>query len=524
MKKSDIEEKNNLSATKKQIREAMNMIDSRIDRYQETIAKEKLSLGENKDAMDHIDKVTARDSVKTLFTAGAQTVEIKRQLQKLIQSPYFGRIDFQENTSEREKVYIGIHGFQDYEKTKPLIHDWRSPIASLFYDYELGDVEYISPLGKKEGKVLLKRQFRIRDGEMELMFESGVNVVDDLLQKELGRSSDEGMKNIVSTIQREQNSIIRNEKTQTLIIQGVAGSGKTSIALHRISFLLYRFRETLTSEDILIISPNKVFADYISNVLPELGEETVNEVQMEVLASELLENKYQFQTFFEQTSLLVEKDDSDFRKRIQEKSSQNFLEIIEKYAEYVKKNVFIGKDVWIQRSYIPGWLFDEVYQIVKNFERKKGIRKMIDIIAQKIQNEYGHALETFEKKRLQNEIESMHRGKSLLNTYKEMYDWIHRPELCKFSQGKKLEYADVFPMIYLKMNLEGVMKSSRNVKHLLIDEMQDYTPIQYAVLERIFHCNKTILGDVYQSVNPYSSSSGEDIHKMFSEAVFFSAQ
>jgi len=152
------------------------------------------------------------------------------------------------------------------------------------------------------------------------------------------------MKNIVATIQRDQNAIIRNEDSHVLIIQGVAGSGKTSIALHRIAFLLYRFKDTLTLKDILIISPNKVFADYISNVLPELGEENIAETEMEILADDWLDYKYKFQTFFQQVALLLEKNDEKLRHRIQEKSSLEFLKKLDEYAAYIEKSSFCAEE------------------------------------------------------------------------------------------------------------------------------------------------------------------------------------
>src|SRR6185369_7286858 len=175
----------------------------------------------------------------------------------------------------------------------------------MFYDFELGDAEYETPSGNVKGAIVLKRQYKIRDGVMEFMIENAVSIHDEVLQLELSKSADDRMKNIVATIQRDQNAVIRNETATVMIIQGVAGSGKTSIALHRIAFLLYRFRETITSKDVLIISPNKVFADYISNVLPELGEEHIPEMGMEELAAELLEDKPAFQSFFQQVSALL---------------------------------------------------------------------------------------------------------------------------------------------------------------------------------------------------------------------------
>ncbi|MBE0472813.1 hypothetical protein [Rhodoferax sp.] len=178
----------------------------------------------------------------------------------------------------------------------------------MFYDFEPGPANYLAPVDEIAGQLSRKRQMRVRDGALEFVLETGVNIVDDVLQDELSRASnDESMKNIVATIQRDQNAIIRNDDAHALIIQGVAGSGKTSIALHRIAYLLYRFKDSLSSDDIFIISPNRVFSDYIGNVLPELGEEQVAEIGMEDLAAELLNLQYRCQTFFEQTTVLLEK-------------------------------------------------------------------------------------------------------------------------------------------------------------------------------------------------------------------------
>lgn len=201
----------------------------------------------------------------------------RRRLSRILDIPYFGRIDFTENGKEDKTlpIYIGVHSFYDSNSKASLIYDWRAPISGMFYDDEWGEASYISPAGKIEGNISLKRQYRIRKGCMEFMIESSLTVLDDILQKELSSNTDDKMKNIVATIQREQNRIIRNEDASVLIIQGVAGSGKTSIALHRIAYLLYAMKGEISSKDILIYSPNKVFADYISNVLPELGEETV---------------------------------------------------------------------------------------------------------------------------------------------------------------------------------------------------------------------------------------------------------
>ena len=215
----------------------------------------------------------------------------------------------------------------------------------MFYDHELGEASYQSPSGEIYGEISLKRQYRIRAGKMEFMIESALTVHDDILQKELSANADDKMKNIVATIQREQNRIIRNEEARTLIIQGVAGSGKTSIALHRIAYLLYAFQASISSKDILIISPNKVFADYISNVLPELGEETVPETSMEQILSEVLNHKYKYLSFFEQVNELLTKPTPDFIERIEYKSSFDFIASLDRFILHIENHYFKAEDV-----------------------------------------------------------------------------------------------------------------------------------------------------------------------------------
>jgi DNA helicase-2/ATP-dependent DNA helicase PcrA len=231
------------------------------------------------------EKEVLHQSMFRMAESGEAKVTKLKELQALLKSPYFGRIDFrEENQSGISNIYIGIRPFYDREKNSNLIYDWRAPICNMFYDSSTGFAKYRAPSGDISGTVTLKRQYSIKHGKMTFMIETSEHVYDSLLQQELSKSSGEKMKNIVSTIQKEQHVIIRNEESNVLIIKGVAGSGKTSIALHRIAFLLYRFRETLSANDILIISPNKIFSDYISNVLPELGEEHVPDSSMLDLA------------------------------------------------------------------------------------------------------------------------------------------------------------------------------------------------------------------------------------------------
>jgi DNA helicase-2/ATP-dependent DNA helicase PcrA len=291
---------------------ALQQVDKSARQFSKEFRQNEEYLYDQRSGMDDADRVSAGQSFKRMAFHGESNLASKRRLNKLIDSPYFGRIDFvRMGGNEPLPVYIGIHSFIDGTKETYPIYDWRAPVASMFYDFELGEAWYLTPAGEVKGTIELRRQYRIRKGKMEYMIENDVNIQDEVLQKELSQSSDDKMKNIVATIQRDQNAIVRNETSRVLIIQGVAGSGKTSIAIHRIAFLLYRFREDIAAKNTLIISPNKVFADYISNVLPELGESQIPELGMDELADELLDNKFQFQSFLQQVFAILNKKDEN---------------------------------------------------------------------------------------------------------------------------------------------------------------------------------------------------------------------
>ncbi len=513
------EEREYLEVIKEKLLLALKQIDDRVKQFSTELRQNKEYMYEHQSSMDEADMVAAEQSINRMAFTGESAVARKRKLMKLGESPYFGRIDFSTDSTSQNTaaIYIGIYTFTDAMQQANLIYDWRAPVSSMFYDFELGEAWYTTPGGKISGSIALKRQYKIREGAMEFMIENGVNIHDDILQKELSKSSDDKMKNIVATIQRDQNAVIRNESAPVMIIQGVAGSGKTSIALHRIAFLLYRFRETIAAKDILIISPNKVFADYISNVLPELGEEHIPEMGMEELAADLLENKYRFQTFFEQVALLLAKHDEDFINRIQFKSTFEFLSKLNQYLIYIENNYFTFTELRIGNTVVPFPFILERFKAYHRIPLLKRFSEVVKDIQQYVRTAVNRKLTGGEKAKIWEAVPRMFKINSVFDLYKDFYNWIGKPELCRITPGSTVEYADVFPLIYFKIRLEGLQPYD-HVKHLLVDEMQDYTPVQYAVLSRIFKCKKTILGDVSQTVNPYSANSAEGIEQVFPQA------
>ncbi|HPR31467.1 MAG TPA: hypothetical protein PLK12_05200 [Prolixibacteraceae bacterium] len=268
--KTEEEERAYLETIKERIGFALDQTDREIGKQVNDLNEQKEYLNENIAELDKFEKLAVKLSVHRTVMSGESALKKKKRLQKLLQSPFFARVDFQEQgRRDPLPVYLGVHAFFDEAKKENIIHDWRAPISTLFYDFETGPASFAAPQGTIEGDLVLKRQYRIREGRMEYMLESSLNIHDEILQQELSKSSDDKMKHIVATIQRDQNAIIRDESAQTLIIQGVAGSGKTSIALHRIAFLLYRYKDSLASDDILIVSPKRAFAAWVLFARPK---------------------------------------------------------------------------------------------------------------------------------------------------------------------------------------------------------------------------------------------------------------
>ena len=497
------------------INDSINNTDKSVKEHVDTLQEYKEYLWSNKDIDPHEIR-SMRESILNHFALGESVINKHKRLTKILAIPYFGRIDFLEKkeNSKVMPIYIGIHTFYDPESRATLIHDWRAPVSSMFYDHELGEAGYRSPSGEIKGVISLKRQYRIRGGKMEFMIESALTVHDDILQKELSSNADDKMKNIVATIQREQNQIIRNEDIRTLIIQGVAGSGKTSIALHRIAYLLYTFRDSISSKDILIISPNKVFSDYISNVLPELGEETVPETSMEQILSGVLEHKYKYQTYFGLVNELLEKPSSSLIDRIAYKASFGFISELDKFILHIENTYFKAADVKLTKYItIPAPFIEEQYLRFNRYPIRRRFDAMADYMLDMLKIQYTFTVTTTGRNLLKKEIRLMFAGNNDIQVYKDFFKWTNNPGMFKMRKGHTLEYSDLAPLAYLHLALEGNGNQPFRVKHLLIDEMQDYSPIQYKVIQKLFPCRKTVLGDAGQSVNPYGSSTAETIQK-----------
>lgn len=471
-------------------------------------------LWEHKSDMDAMEIFSNQQSINRIVDKGEFTNKILKQLQMLKDVPYFARIDFQEDDEDEiEKVYIGRFSFCD-DHMNVWVYDWRAPISEMYYEYELGPAAYFAPIGKIEGVITTKRQYQIKNGQLLYAADNGSSIHDEVLLSELSKTSDKRMQDIVATIQKEQNQIIRREQKGTLIIQGVAGSGKTSVALHRIAYYLYRNKGSINAEHILIFSPNKVFADYISGVLPELGEEPICDKCIQDIAVELLEDE--FETYEEQLERLLSKSDLAYDKRVKLKSSLQFAEQMEHYIDWLEDNNFVPKDYIyngsvIEKKYI--WRSFSQQRKMPVYER---LRQMSIDIVQRIKEMNTMESKVPSKSEVYKVLCGMLLVKEPMTLYKQMFEWSHLEEA--FIESKKLEFADVFPILYLKIYLFGV--NQEDIRYVVIDEMQDYSPIELKVINKLYPCPKMLLGDMGQNINPAFELNKQGYEALYPDCQF----
>lgn len=469
-------------------------------------------MSENRGDVDPRELFQAEMTLQQIDSSGVWAVKSMEKLKKLKSSPFFARIDFQaDGSAEIQQYYIGMFSFK--QERDLLIYDWRAPVSSMFYDYELGKAGFTAPKGRVGGTLSRKRQYKIKNGVMEYALESSMNVQDEVLQKELSHTSDEKMKSIIATIQKEQNAIIRSENTGTLIIQGVAGSGKTSIALHRIAFLLYRFKTKITAQNITILSPNKVFSDYISNVLPELGEEPIIEFRFSDIADIHLENILDNEP--EKSPLDI--DDDALAARIRLKSTLDFVRKADAYIADMQNWIFTPADYIFEPFVAPEDYLRERFAAYGRHPVLKRLEMMAEDIYEKFTTDNIREYPMPKMQNIRSALKKMLKFKNTLALYKHFYKQAGLSRLFVMPNRHTLEWNDVFPFLYMHAAFTGLPQSYR-IKHLLIDEMQDYTPIQYAVINKMFACSKTILGDFGQFIHPNQLHTLEDLLHLFPQA------
>ena len=454
-----------------------------------------------------------------------RALEKQKYLKRLLRiknKPYFASIVFKDLDGEIFNIYMSLTYLKD-KHSNNILYDWRSPICSLFYDYETGPCSYIAPGGEIKGELLRKRQYKIENNKLISVFDNSLNINDEVLQEVLATSSNEKMKNVVNTIQEEQNKVIRNLDDHNLIVQGIAGSGKTTVALHRIAFLLYRIKN-LTSNNILIFSPNNIFTEYISNVLPDLGEDNTLQTTFNDYLSFFLNEYKDVETYASFIERYYSYKETNI-ELVKYKQSDEIINDLDNYIDdYIRKAKFIDD---IQESKKHLMTLEELNEMLEYKYDRFPLFERLDEIAEKLSsNFYKGSLKhkaTF-RKLIDNAI-------NFKKDYKEIFFNFFRSEYCKinltdteiksFVNKKVINYEDGLLFAYLKGKLEGFTYEA-NIYQVVIDEAQDYNRLQYLIISKIFQkAEFTILGDINQNVNPYYKyNSLEELSDIFDEAKY----
>lgn len=441
-------------------------------------------------------------------------------LEKMIKSPYFARIDFKfDDEDEFEKIYIGRSSLRKNSYQEMYVYDWRSPIASVFYRFMTGEAFYDAPCGRVTGELNLKRQYEIKNGTLEYFFDSDVQIVDEFLRQLLSQNTTAKMKAIVETIQHEQDVVIRDMENDLLMVQGVAGSGKTSIALHRAAYLMYQGLQTkLSANNIMIISPNSIFEQYISNVLPELGEDNVISSVFEDILSELLNGrKIQSRNDFLENLIVNSKYKEISRNSIEFKTSSFFREILDQFLIDIPRQWIEFEDVYYEgKCVVSGQILKD--KILGRPETPLGIKleQLEDYILEQIFGTGKGRGHKEEKNLIKQEIQKFIKidivelYKILFSNEAYFYSLLQNSNpsqniknIWKYTkenlEADSLYYDDAIAIAYLYLKIYGTNKY-KNIKQVVIDEAQDYYPLQYEIFNLVFSNAKfTILGDMKQT-------------------------
>lgn len=500
MKKEEWEtEKKHLDETKNIIQESIDQKNVSIEDYKNIITENKKFLWDNKNDYKDFElysSMNEEDQQVDIINANIKKVY---KLYRSLETPYFSRIDFKQN-GKTNSFYIGLTGIdKDYT---PLVYDWRTNVANLYYNYSVGPAKYETPEGTQTGEITLKRQFVIEQGVLKSFYDSALCLRDELLEETLKSNTTEKMKNIVGTIQKEQNDIIRLSPKTSVVVEGVAGSGKTSVAMHRIAYLLYN-EKSLTDKNVLIFSPSAKFSSYIENVLPELGEENVRTTTYDDLVRDITKKKSE--------SLLEAAEDYYSKEHSinSDKLSFKYKSTIDEYIEKLWDSLHFSKKIGLKKEFLTAAMLNEM---------KNKVPKNLSF-ADKLEYLSNKICESFDIDEIKNSKKITNTLKNILSIKKdpiELYE-----DFAGIEFGEEIPYEDGVGLLYLHFEVNGYPEYGY-IKEVIIDEAQDYSLWQISILKNIFKsATFTILGDPNQRINPYIKyDTFKSIEGIFSGSLY----
>lgn len=481
-------------------------------------------------------------------------------VEEAVISPYFGRVDFREYRGLEESIYIGKHGISSSKDGEEIVVDWRAPVADLYYSGTGGYAYYKAPKGIIEGELSLKRKFLYSGEELEKIFDEGLNelmingeegqrLVDEFLKINLEESRGEKLKEVVATIQKEQNDIIRWPRNLPIIVQGSAGSGKTTIALHRLAYLIYRYSETLKGENILVLAPNMLFLDYISEILPDLGVGDIKQSTFEEMVKGKLKLKGKIYNKDQKLAKIMESKSEEEKKYIinsaKIKGSMNYKIMLDRYITLLEgrgleiKDIKVGEHVLFSKREIMRLYLKDLknYPINKRKDEIKRylslkLKEKIESLILKVDTEWELKIREIKK-----ELEDGEERRKLLIKSYDKRDAIKssiknnsKKEMIKyFKEWRGIDSKDIYTNFFndeelfeiatdelIPKNLADFMKKEFNdnlekgiideddlppllyirmllegvdenekYKHIVVDEAQDYSPFQVFLINEL---------------------------------------
>lgn len=471
---------------------------------------------ETKNEMDLVERATSFGDINSQVSITNLELEKLRQLRRALKRPFFGKIKLQFDEDDTENYYIGLTSVMN--DSDVVINDWRSPIASVFYDSKMGETSFKAPRGVILCNLQERKQIKIEEGKIKRIIDSSIHLDDDELQEVLSKSSKEKMSNILSTIQEEQNDIIRNLKDRKIIVQGCAGSGKTSVALHRLAYLLYNDSKS-TSENMLIFSPSDTFSQYISNVLPELGEDNVMETTFSDFSNAFINKFEKIESYIDFISKYYDGINSDEENNYNRFCfSKEYKDALDKFIKRVANSYRFKDDFSYKNETIPQDFMNRL--IETRTSKNETLQEKIDSVTEYVYS-FMKRHTSINKEALRNKIakdliKPAIDPRILYNKFVESDEFIE----AYGKKGKKLNtkllgYPDLIGMLYLNFELKGY-PSNNIIHHLVIDECQDYAPLQMEMIGKMFKgATITVLGDVNQTINPFFKyNSLEEMKKL----------